>query len=119
MHIPYTKAPPLMVWAKKIFSFFFWLPLQPQFFMEVKILKYSESESPKNHFCKVSLKLLASFRAEDFLSNCLRTDRRVFLRDGLLGLTSVYSNENFLTHKRLILTQQTPLTNPKTTKWTK
>ena len=37
-------------------SFFFRLPWQPKFFMEFKSLKYSESASPNDHFCKVSLK---------------------------------------------------------------
>ena len=37
-------------------SFFFPLPWQNKFFMEFKSLKYSESASPKDHFCEVSLK---------------------------------------------------------------
>ena len=50
-------------------SFVFWLPWQPEFFTEFKSLKYPEGASPKDHFCKVSLKS-AEFRGEDFSSDC-------------------------------------------------
>ena len=42
-------------------SFFFWLPWQPEFFFEFKSLKYSESASPKDHFCEDSLKSVGRF----------------------------------------------------------
>ena len=38
---------------------------------------YSESASPKDHFCEVLLKSVMGFRGEDFfLSNYSRTDNR-------------------------------------------
>ena len=37
-------------------------------------LKFSESASPKDHFCEVSLKSVVRFQREDSLSNCSRTD---------------------------------------------
>ena len=65
----------LTVWDKNIFKvLFFWLPWQPEFFTEFKSLKFSESASPKDHFCEVSLKSVCRFRGGDFLSNCSRTD---------------------------------------------
>ena len=35
---------------------------QPEFFMEFKFLKYSESMSPMDHFCEVSLKSVHRFQ---------------------------------------------------------
>ena len=58
------KALALMVWDKKIFKvfFFFQLPWQPEIFTEFKSLKYSESASPKDHFCDVLLKSVGRFQ---------------------------------------------------------
>ena len=91
------KALALSVWEKKIFKdfllylyvksenpkhkakifkvFFFWLPLQPEFFMELKSLKYlySKSASPKDHFFEVSMKSDCWFQRR---SNCLQIDRQ-------------------------------------------
>ena len=66
----------LTVWDKKIFKvFFFLLQWQPQFFVEFKSLKYSDSASPRDHFCEVSLKSVGRFQRRRFffLSNCSRT----------------------------------------------
>ena len=69
------KALALTLWDKKIFKVFsFGCHGKPKFLMEFKSLKFSESASPKDHFCEVSLKSLAGFREEDFLSNCSWTD---------------------------------------------
>ena len=44
-------------------------PKQPEFFMEFKSLKYSESASPEDHFCVVSLKYVGQFQRRRCLYN--------------------------------------------------
>ena len=62
LHAKYESCS-LMVWDKKIFKvFFFRLPWQPEFFKIFKSLKFSESASPKDHFCEVSFKSVGRFQ---------------------------------------------------------
>ena len=76
-NMPYMKALALTVSEKKFFKvFFFWLPWQLEFFMEFKSLKNSESASPKNHFCAVSLKSDCGFREDFSVIVYVHTDRR-------------------------------------------
>ena len=73
--MPYMKALALTVWVKEFFkSFFFWLPWQPEFFMEFKSLKYPTSTSPKDRFCEVSLKSVSQFTRRNLVSNCSHTN---------------------------------------------
>ena len=66
LHAKYESPSPYDLGQEDFSSFFFRLPWQPEFFTELKFLKFSESASPKD--------LLAGFRGEDFLSNCSLTD---------------------------------------------
>ena len=74
LHAKYENSSPYGLGQEDFFFGPIALPWQPEFFTEFKSLKYSESASPKNHFCEVSLKSLAAFRGEDFFSYCSRTD---------------------------------------------
>ena len=55
------------LWTRRFLKvFFFRLPWQPEIFTEFKSLKYSESASPKDHFCEVSLKSGGRFQKRRF-----------------------------------------------------
>ena len=47
--------------GQKEFQIFF--PWEPEFFMEFKSFKYSESASPKDHFYEVSLKSVDKYES--------------------------------------------------------
>ena len=75
--MPFMKALALTVslGQEYFLSFFFWLPWQPEIFMEFKSLKYSERASLKDHFCEVSLKSDWWFQRRGlFFINCLPMD---------------------------------------------
>ena len=67
LHAKYECSDPYGLGQEDFQRFFFWLPWKPEFFMGFKILEYSESTSPKDHFCEVSLEY-AGFRGTDFLN---------------------------------------------------
>ena len=56
LHVIYESPSPYGMGQEDFYSFFFWLPWQPEFLIKIQFLKYSESTSPKDHFCEVSLK---------------------------------------------------------------
>ena len=56
LHVMYESSNPYNLGQDGFYSFVFWLPWQPEFCMVFKFFKYSESASPKNHFCEGSLK---------------------------------------------------------------
>ena len=62
LHAKYESSSPYNLGQEDFLSFFFRLPWQPEFFMELKSLKFSESASPKDHFCKVLLKSVGRFQ---------------------------------------------------------
>ena len=66
LHAKYESSSPYGLGQEDFKSFFFWLPWQPEFFKELKSLKISESASPKNHFCEVSLKSVGRFQRRRF-----------------------------------------------------
>ena len=66
LHAKYESSSPYNLGQEDFQSFFFWLPWQPQFFMEFKSLKYSESASPKDHICEVSLISVGRFQRRKF-----------------------------------------------------
>ena len=57
IHAKYESSSPYGLGQEDFYSFFFRLPWQPEFFMEFKSLKFSESASPKDHFCKVFIEI--------------------------------------------------------------
>ena len=66
LHAKYESSSPYGLGQENFKSFFFWLPWQPEFFMEFISLKYSESASPKDHFSEVSLKSVGQFQRSFF-----------------------------------------------------
>ena len=66
LHAKYESSSPYGLGQEDFYSFFFWLPWQPEFFMEFISLKNSESASPKDHFCKVLLKSVSWFQRRFF-----------------------------------------------------
>ena len=67
--MPNMKALAFTVWDEKILKvFFFHLPWKPEFFTEFKSLKYSESASPKDHFCEDSLRSVGRFQKRRFFT---------------------------------------------------
>ena len=57
--MPNIKAPALTVWDKMIFLS---VAMATKVHPGIQILKYSESESPDEHFCEVSLKFVSRFQ---------------------------------------------------------
>ena len=66
LHAKYESSSPYSLGQEDFYFFFFRLPWQPEFFMEFIYLKYSESVSPKDHFCEVSLKSVGLFQRRRF-----------------------------------------------------
>ena len=66
LHAKYESCSPYGLGQEDFLSFFFRLPWQPEFFIEFISLKYSESASPKDHFCEVSLKSVGRFQRRRF-----------------------------------------------------
>ena len=61
LHAKFESSSPYALGQEDFLSFFFRLPWQQDFFMEFKSLKFSESASPKDYFCEVSLKSVGGF----------------------------------------------------------
>ena len=77
--MPYITALALTVSDKKsfkVFFFFFSVAMATKFLSKIKVFMYSESVSPKDHFCEVSLKSVCRFQRRISFSNCLQTDSR-------------------------------------------
>ena len=66
LHAKYESSSPYGLGQKDFLSFFFQLLWQPEFFKEFISLKFSESASPKHHFCEVSLKSDGRFQRSRF-----------------------------------------------------
>ena len=66
LHAKYESSSPYGLGQEDFKSFFFWLPWQPEFFTEFISLKFSESPSPKDHFCEVSLISVGQFQRRRF-----------------------------------------------------
>ena len=66
LHAKYESSSPYGLGQVDFLSFSFWLPWQPEFFTEFKSLKFSESASPKDNFCEVSLKSVNRFQRRRF-----------------------------------------------------
>ena len=65
--MPDMKALALLVWDKKTFKVFsFGCHGNQEFFKEFESEKFSESASPKDHFCEVSLKSVGRFQRRRF-----------------------------------------------------
>ena len=61
-HAKYESSSPYGLGQKDFLSFFHRLPWQSEF----KSLNFSESASPKGHFCDVSLKSVGRFQRRRF-----------------------------------------------------
>ena len=73
LHAKYKSSSPYGLGQEAFYSFFFLLPSQLEFFTEFKSLKFSESASPKDHFCFIKICWPVS-EEKIFLSNCSSTD---------------------------------------------
>ena len=67
LHAKYESSSPYGLGQEDFQSFLFRLPWKPEFLiMEFISLKFSESVSPKDHFCEVSLKSVGQFHRRRF-----------------------------------------------------
>ena len=79
IHAKYGSSSHNGLGQEDFFFFFFRLPWQPEFFTELKSLKFSESASPEDHFCEVSLKSVGRFKRKRFFKYLFKdgqTDKR-------------------------------------------
>ena len=60
LYAKYQSSSPYSLGQGDFKSFFSQLPWHPEFFMEFKYLKCSESSSPKDHFCEIEILLPVS-----------------------------------------------------------